>query len=130
MISLLLLFFYLFMLLSLCPSIYVCVCETLPSLLNALSTFVILCSLISLATIAVRFSNRGYVGSDVINVHDLHTAILSGNSEEILWLLVVRTALKKGSDVRWIAVVGWKDPIPNEYTWLCNDHFVSGCIIK
>ncbi len=55
-------------------------------------------------------------------------------------LLVVRTALKKGSDVtffwfsedeqgrlRWIAVVGWKDPIPNEYTWLCSDHFVSGC---
>ncbi len=70
---------------------------------------------------------RGYVGSDVINVHALHAAILSGNSEEILWLLVVQTALKKGSDVRWIAVVGWKDPIPNECTWLCNDHFVSGC---
>ncbi len=53
-------------------------------------------------------------------------------------LLVVRTDLKKGSDVTFFgflrmnrddndAVVGWKDPIPNEYTWLCSDHFVSGC---
>ena len=46
-----------------------------------------------------KLKYRGYVGSDVINVHALHAAILSGNSEEILWLLVVRTALKKGSDV-------------------------------
>ncbi len=26
-----------------------------------------------------------------------------------------------------IAAVSRKDRIPNEYTWLCSDHFVSGC---
>ena len=29
--------------------------------------------------------------------------------------------------LRWIAAVGRKDWLPNEYTWLCSDHFVSGC---
>ena len=27
---------------------------------------------------------------------------------------------------RWIAAVGRKDWIPNEYSWICSVHFVSG----
>lgn len=29
--------------------------------------------------------------------------------------------------LRWIAAVGRKDWLPSEYTWLCSDHFLSGC---
>ena len=41
-------------------------------------------SLLKVTVPVVVFPGRGYAGSDVIRVHALHAAILSGNGEELL----------------------------------------------